>query len=184
MWETIKRLFENEILVVLGTLWAAIYTFLFPTATIATAAVAVLIIMCLDLITKLFAIAKQAGGLRKAFKTRKINSAEFAKGTLDKLIIFGVMLIISGCAYKLMIIETIAIWFTQTVFTVMFLRDVLSILENLHDSGIQGLGLFKNLVKRKLDEYCEKEHKKVGEEKSDESQESKANNQESKEDKR
>jgi hypothetical protein len=159
MWETIKRLFENEILVALSSIWACIITFLFPTSTIATAAGAVMIIMCLDIVTKMFAIAKQNGGFRCAFKKHKITSQKFAKGTLDKLIIFGVMLIISGCAYNLMVIEEIATWFTQLVFTVMFLRDVLSILENLHDAGVQGLGLFKKLVKKKLDEYCDEEHK-------------------------
>lgn len=159
MWENVKRLFENEILVGLGAAWACIMTFLFPTSTIATAAGAVMVIMCLDIVTKFFAIAKQNGGFRCAFKKHKITSQKFAKGTLDKLIIFGVMLIISGCAYNLMVIEEIATWFTQLVFTVMFLRDVLSILENLHDAGVQGLGLFKKLVKKKLDEYCEEEHK-------------------------
>jgi len=35
----------------------------------------------------------------------------------------------------------------------MFLRDVLSILENLRDAGIKGLGLFERLVKNKIKEY-------------------------------
>lgn len=152
MWEQIKRLFDNEVVVGLGAAWAWIVTFLFPTSTIATAAGAVLILMGLDLITKIFALARKNGGLRCAIRTRKIASNKFAKGTLDKLIIFGIMMVISGCAYNLMIIKDIAIWFTQAVFTIMFLRDVLSIIENLNDAGVQGLGLFKGLVKHKLDE--------------------------------
>lgn len=163
MWEQIKKLFDNEIIVGLGAAWAWLVTFLFPTSTIATAAGAVLILMVLDLITKLFALAKKNGGFRCAIRTRKIASNKFAKGTLDKLIIFGIMMVISGCAYNLMIIKDIAIWFTQAVFTIMFLRDVLSIIENLNDAGVQGLGLFKKLVKHKLDEVtkvdCDDEHK-------------------------
>ena len=162
MWEQIKKLFDNEIIVGIGAAWAGIVTFIFPTASIKTAAGAVLILMGLDLITKIFALAKKNGGLKRALRIHKISSKKFAKGTLDKLIIFGVMLIIGGCAYKLMLIKDIAIWFTQAVYTIMFLRDVLSIIENLNDAGVQGLGLFKHIVKKKLDDYCDtdKEEKK------------------------
>jgi len=160
MWEQIKRLFDNEVVVTLGIIWAWIISFLFPTPLVATAAGAVLIMMGLDLVTKIFALGKQNGGILKAFKCHKISSNKFAKGTLDKLIIFGVMLIISGCAFNLMVITEIATWFTQVVFTIMFLRDAISILENLNDAGVQGLGLFKKVVKKKLDEYCDEEEEK------------------------
>jgi hypothetical protein len=36
----------------------------------------------------------------------------------------------------------------------MFLRDLLSIVENLTDAGIKGLSPFKKLFKKKLDEVC------------------------------
>lgn len=160
MWEQIKKLFDNEVIVGLGAAWAWVITFIFPTASIKTAAGAVLILMGLDLITKIFALAKQNGGIKKALRMHKINSNRFAKGTLDKLIIFGVMLIIGGCAYNLMLIKDIAIWFTQAVFSIMFLRDVLSIIENLNDAGVQGLGLFRKLVKSKLDEIVETDQNK------------------------
>jgi len=155
MWEQVKRYFENDVIVSLGAAWAWIVTFLFPTSALAKSAGAVLILMGLDLLTKLFALSKQNGGFRKAARCRKIASNKFAKGTIDKLLIFGIMLVISGCAYNLMIIKDIAIWFTQAVYTIMFLRDVLSIIENLNDAGVQGLGLFKHVVKKKLDDYCD-----------------------------
>lgn len=162
MWEQLKRLFENEVLVALGALWACITTFILPTETIAASVTGVLIIMCLDLVTKLYSLAKISGGFRKAFRLRRITSNKFAKGTLDKLILLGVMLVIIGCAYNILLMKDIAIWFSQIVFSIMFLRDALSILENLNDAGIQGLGIFKKLLKRKLDEICDedKEEKK------------------------
>lgn len=160
MWEHIKKLFDNEVIVGLGAIWAWVLTFLFPTSTIATAAGAVLILMGLDLVTKIFALSKRNGGLKRALRTHKISSNKFAKGTIDKLIIFGVMLIIGGCAYNLMLIKDIAIWFTQAVFSIMFLRDVLSIIENLNDAGVQGLGLFRKLVKSKLDEIVDPNNNK------------------------
>ena len=149
MRDTVCNLFGSELLVALGALWASITSFLFPTSFVGTSAIAVLIMMSLDLITKLFALAKMHGGFRKALRTQKINSRSFAKGTLDKLIIFGVFLIINGCACRLLVIEDISKWFTQAVFTIMFLRDTLSIFENLSDCGVQGLSVFKKLIKRK-----------------------------------
>lgn len=157
MWEQIKKLFDNEVIVGLGAAWAWVVTFIFPTTTIATAAGAVLILMGLDLITKIFALAKQGGGFKKALRAHRISSNKFAKGTLDKLIIFGVILIIGGCAYRLMIIKDIVTWFTQAVFSIMFLRDVLSIMENLNDAGVQGLGIFKKCIQKKLDDITDEE---------------------------
>lgn len=151
MTEYISKLFGNDILVGLAAVGTLFYSFFFPETAYLYGAIAVLIIMVLDLLTKLFSLSRQAGGARKAFKSGCINSRSFFRGTLDKLLVFGVMLIICGCAYKLTIIAEIAIWFTQLVFTLMFLRDVLSILENLTAAGCD-VGIFKRVVQKKMDE--------------------------------
>lgn len=65
------------------------------------------------------------------------------------------MLIICGCAYRLTVIDVIAVWFTQLVYTLMFLRDLLSILENLSDAGIGGLKIFEKAVQKKMGEYVD-----------------------------
>lgn len=150
-----KKLFQNEILVVLSLIGTILYRFFFPEQQYLFGALAVFAIMALDLLTKLIALSKQNKGFFKAIKKHKITSAAFAKGTFDKLIIFAVMLIICGCAYRLVVIADIAVWFTQIVFTLMFLRDLLSIIENLSDAGIRGLGPFKKVVKKKWEEYVE-----------------------------
>ena len=153
----IKSLFENHICLFASMAWGAVSAFLFPESAYITASAAVLGMMALDLLTKLYALSKQAGGLRKAFKQHKINSKSFAKGTMDKLIVFGVLLIICGCAYRISPIESLATWFMQVVFSLMFLRDTLSIIENLTDAGVGGLSLFKRIVKKKLNEYVDEE---------------------------
>jgi phage-related holin len=153
----IKSLFEDHICLFASMAWGAVSTFLFPESAYITASAAVLGMMALDLLTKLYALSKQAGGLRKAFKQHKINSKSFAKGTMDKLVVFGVLLIICGCAYRISPIESLATWFMQVVFSLMFLRDTLSIIENLTDAGVGGLSLFKRAVKKKLNEYVDEE---------------------------
>lgn len=152
MWETTKKMFGDNVLVALGVVWTTVTTFILPTSLIRASAVAVLLMMGLDLLTRLFAIAKQNGGIRNAIRTHKITSTRFAKGTIDKLIIFGVVLVINGCAHRILVIEDISKWFTQAIFTIMFLRDTLSIFENLGDSGVQGLGIFKRMIKKKCEE--------------------------------
>lgn len=153
----IKSLFEDRICLFASMAWGAVSTFLFPESAYITASAAVLGMMALDLLTKLYALSKQAGGLRKAFKQHKINSKSFAKGTMDKLVVFGVLLIICGCAYRISPIESLATWFMQVVFSLMFLRDTLSIIENLTDAGVGGLSLFKRAVNKKLNEYVDEE---------------------------
>lgn len=154
MWEYIKNLFDNCIVVTFSALWAMIAGFIFPEQAYTTAAIAVSVVMLLDLMTKLFALARQSGGFLKAIKLRTISSAKFWKGTSDKIIVFIIMLIIGGSAYLISPVTDIATWFMQAIFTLMFLRDLLSIVENLSDAGISGLGIFKKKIKNKLDEAC------------------------------
>lgn len=150
-----KKLFQNEILLALSFVGTLLYRFFFPEQQYLLGAAAVFAIMALDLLTKLIALSRRSGGFFKAIKTHKITSAAFAKGTIDKLIIFAVMLIICGCAYRLVVIADIAVWFTQIVFTLMFLRDLLSIIENLSDAGVGGLGPFRKVVKKKMSEFVD-----------------------------
>ena len=151
--EYAKKLFDDKLLVACSAIWTCIANFLFPNAAVKTAVTAVLIIMLLDLLTRIYALTRQNGGFIKALKCREISSEKFAKGTLDKLLIFGVMLVIVGCAYQLTIIESVAVWFSQIVFILIFLRDVLSIIENLSDAGVSGLSPFKKVVQNKMEEY-------------------------------
>lgn len=157
MVEYIKKLFQVDVLFFISGIGAFLYKFLFPEKQYLYGASAVLIIMVLDLATKLFSLSKQSGGLKKSLAEHKISSRALARGTTDKLLVFGVMLIICGCAYRLTVISAIAVWFTQLVYTLMFLRDLLSILENLRDAGVGGLNIFEKAVKKKMGEYVDME---------------------------
>lgn len=151
----IVSLFENHILVAISAAGAFLYRFFFPEPQYLCGVAAVLGVMILDLLTKLFALSRSHGGLKRACIDHIINSHSFGKGTFDKLITFGILMIICGLAYRLTIVSAIATWFTQLVFTLMFLRDVLSIIENLIDAGVQGLGPFKKVVSKKFTEICD-----------------------------
>lgn len=126
--------------------------YLFPSEEYLLASGAVLGIIILDLITKLYSLTRQSGSFRGAVREKRINSKAFTKGTIDKLIVFGVMLVICSLLYNVAIVSEIAIWFTQATFTLMFFKDVLSILENLDDAGIE-VGVFKYVVRKKMESY-------------------------------
>ncbi|MDD3570231.1 MAG: phage holin family protein [Lachnospiraceae bacterium] len=160
MEQYLKKLFQVDLLFLVSGLGTFLYKFLFPQRQYFYGAAAVLVIMILDLGTKLFSLSRQGGGIKAALVTHKISSSAFARGTTDKLLVYGIMLIICGCAYRLTVIDIIAIWFTQLVYTLMFLRDLLSILENLNDAGVGGLKIFKSAVEKKMSEYTDdyKEH--------------------------
>ncbi len=157
MGEYLKKLFQVDILFLISGVGAFLYKFLFPEKQYLYGAGAVLVIMVLDLATKLYALSKQSGGLKKAFIEQKISSNSFYKGTRDKLLVFGILIIVGGCAYRLTFISGVGVWFTQLVYTLMFLRDLLSILENLRDAGVGGLRIFEKVVKKKMSEYVDEE---------------------------
>lgn len=151
----LQKLFENHVMVFLSMIGALLYNFFFPTTQYLYSTIAVLVMMVLDLLTKLYSLKRQAGGWKASIAAKKINSFSLFRGTIDKLIVLGVMMIICGCAYQLTLIADIAIWFTQVVYILMFLRDALSIIENLRDAGVQNLGMFEKVIKKKLDEYVD-----------------------------
>jgi len=151
----LHKLFENHVRVILSMIGALLYNFFFPTTHYLYSTIAVLVMMSLDLLTKLYSLKRQAGGWKASIASKKINSFSLFRGTIDKLIVLGVMMIICGCAYQLTLIADVAIWFTQVVYILMFLRDALSIIENLRDAGVQNLGMFEKVIQKKLNEYVD-----------------------------
>lgn len=109
MGEYLKKLFQADVWLAISATGALLYKFLFPEKQYLYGAGAVLVIMVLDLATKLFSLSRQGGGLRQSLVEKKISSKAFAKGTIDKVLVFGIMMIICGCAYRLTIISAVAV---------------------------------------------------------------------------
>lgn len=151
----IRKTFCNVWIIGVSATAAAIWNYIFPNTEYLNSAIAVLIVMGLDVLTKLYTLSKTSGGLICAFRKHIINSHSFMRGTIQKLIIFMIVLILCGAGYRLFPSEGIATTITQTACIAMFLRDALSILENMSDAGWQGLGIFKKIFKNKLDELCD-----------------------------
>lgn len=151
----VHKLFDNNCFIFISSISSFLLGFLFPETQYLYSSLAVLGIMLLDLLTKLYALKRQSGGWKNSVCQQHINSFSLFRGTIDKLLVFGVMMIICGLAYRLTVISDVALWFTQAVYTLMFLRDILSIFENLVDAGISEMGIFQKIVKKKLNEYVD-----------------------------
>ncbi len=121
----------------LGCIIAGLNYVLFPTSAFATSAFAVGIAMLLDIITKYVALSKQSGGFMKAVKARRIRSEALWHGTKIKLFSYLVIAILAGLSYRVVQLEAVSVFFATVVYSILFLREAQSILENLCEAGAQ-----------------------------------------------
>lgn len=151
----IKEVFEyveNAFLKVspfLAGLWMGIAYIIFPDNTYIGAAAALGGAMALDILTKYYALAKPFKSAWKAIKAGAINSETFFRGTKKKLISFLVLMILCGLSVRVVPVEGIAIWLGTFVYSVMFLRECQSAIENLIQAGHEDLSWLLPLLKRK-----------------------------------
>lgn len=147
------KIFSQKVVLAIAAVFSWIGSILFPEPMYLYGALAVFSLIIVDLLTRLVAIKRQSGGWAKAFTKHKINSKSFAKGTINKMMVFMVLMIMSAAAYQMMIIADVAIWFTQFVFVFLFITEGISILENLMDAGCN-VGFLKKVLKKKLEDYA------------------------------
>jgi len=118
-----------------GFFMAACSYILFPDQAFFTAACAVGAAILLDIITKYAALSKKAGGYWKAVRTCTISSNKLWDGTRIKIFSYLVVAILAGLSYRVVQLEQLSIFFATVVYTVIFLREAQSVLENLCDAG-------------------------------------------------
>ncbi len=108
---------------------------LFPDKAYQTAAIAVGGAILLDIITKYIALSKGAGGYQKAVKTKIIYSKTLWDGTRIKLVSYLIVFILAGLSYRVTMLTQVSVFLATVVYTVIFLREAQSILENLCEAG-------------------------------------------------
>lgn len=108
---------------------------LFPDRAFYTAALAVGGAILLDIFTKYIALSKTAGGYKKAVKTKAIYSKTLWNGTAIKLVSYLIVFILAGLSYRVTMLTQASVFLATVVYTVIFLREAQSILENLCEAG-------------------------------------------------
>lgn len=114
---------------------ALINSILFPDQAFKNAAMAVGVAILLDIITKYMALAEQEGGLNEALKKKIISSKRLWDGTRMKLFSYLVVFILAGLSYRVTMLRQASVFLATVVYTVIFLREAQSILENLCEAG-------------------------------------------------
>lgn len=119
----------------IGTILGFMHYWMFPEKCFETAAIAVGIMILLDIITKYVAISRQNDGYRAALKSKKISSNALWKGTSIKIYSYAIIFLVTGLSYQVTFFKQASIFLSTVVYTVVFLREFQSILENLNESG-------------------------------------------------
>lgn len=155
MGEYLKSAFES-----VQPFWAVflsvIMYVMFPEQAYLTAFCAVLGVMVLDIITKYYAIGCKNGGLRNSIKIKKINSNSMWVGTSRKIFSYLIIFIMVGLSYRVSPVAGVATFLGTVVYSVLFLRECQSILENLDDAG-SDVGWLLSIVKKRKKKILEEE---------------------------
>lgn len=126
-----------------GIIIAGISYIMFPEQAYATAALALGGAIIMDIFSKHVAISAKNGGFRKAFKTGKIFSRSLWEGTKIKLLTYLSISIMVGLSYRLNALPNsfaaISKFMATVVYTVLFIREFLSMLENFRDAGAKNI---------------------------------------------
>lgn len=134
---------------------------LFPDKAILTSACAVGALIILDIITKYVALSHQAGGYMKAVRNCSISSNKLWEGTRIKLYSYLVVAILVGLSYRVVQLEQLSVFLASVVYSILFLREAQSVLENLCDAGADFRWLLR-WTKNKQDQIFDQEG--IGEE--------------------
>lgn len=139
---------------------------LFPENSYAVAAIGLGGAVILDIITKYYALKKPYKNLLTAIRVGVIRSDTFWSGTKKKIISYLVVMILCGLSVRVAPVGMVAVVLSNIAYSVMFLRESQSCVENLIDAGHTDLDWFLVLVKRKqktIEREIEKEDIKDGE---------------------
>lgn len=129
---------------------------LFPEQAYLTAFCSVLGVMVLDVITKYYSIAANHGGFWKSLKNKFINSNSMWVGTSRKIFTYLMIFIMVGLSYRVSPVAGVASFLGTIVYSLLFLRECQSILENLEDAGAD-VGWLTAIVKKRKKKILEDE---------------------------
>jgi phage-related holin len=122
---------------------------LFPHKSYIPAAIALVCALILDVATKYYSVGVKNGGLLNALRTRKLTSESLWRGSKKKVISVLIVMILCGLSFRISTFSSIAILLSTVCYSLMFLRESQSILENVIDAGHEDLKWLLFLVKKK-----------------------------------
>lgn len=140
---------------VLATVMSVITYVLFPDKAFIPAAIALVGAMVLDIITKYYALSYQNEGLRNAVATRAISSRALWDGTKRKLVETLVVMILAGLSVRVTMLTSVAVFLATVAYSIMFLKECQSIIENMIDAGHEDLKWLLFWLQKKQDKVLD-----------------------------
>jgi len=118
-----------------GSILGVISYLFFPERAYFLALMAVIIASTLDIFTKLYALCKANGGYKGAVKSGKLFSKSLWKGTEVKIVSYIIVTLLTGLSYRVIFLREAGILIASFVYSVMFMREFQSNIENLCEAG-------------------------------------------------
>lgn len=133
----------------------------FPDKAYLLALMAVIAAAFMDIVTKSYSIIIKNGGYRKAIKNKELFSKTLWKGTERKMIAYLTIAILTGLSYRVIYLKEAGIILASFVYSVMFMREFQSNIENLIEAGadLHWLLLFSKKKNKELMKPYEEEEK-------------------------
>jgi hypothetical protein len=144
---------------ILGFIGAIICWIMFPNNTYLYAAIAVGIASLVDLFTKYFALSINNGGYRKATKAKIINSDTLWRKTKVKIVSYLSIAIMTGLSIRVAPAEFLANGLATFVYSIIFIREFQSVLENLIEAGSKNVQPLLPWLRKKEKDILDKEEK-------------------------
>lgn len=141
---------------------ALFYWVICPDAAYVPAFVAVWAAVGLDIVTRLYANSKKAGGFRSALRARKITSQSFWAGTSTKIFAYLVIQVFAGLSFRVVPLEQLTIFAATIIYAFLFFREFISAMEHLQEAGATGLEPLIGWAKRKEQQITEGELQPTG----------------------
>lgn len=119
----------------LGFILSGATYIVFPDDVHKWALAAVLLASLMDIFTKSYSICKNNGGYKNAIRIKKLFSKNLWKGTEVKIVSYLSIAILTGLSYRVMYLDEVGIILASFVYSVMFMREFQSNIENLIEAG-------------------------------------------------
>jgi hypothetical protein len=144
---------------IIGAILGTMGYVLFPVPFYRMSFIAVLAAAGCDVLTKMYSLCKQYNGYKNAVKLKKIFSKTLWKGTEVKIVSYLMISILTGLSYRVVYLEQLGIFIASFVYSVMFMREFQSNIENLIEAGadLHWLLLFSKKKNKELMKPYEEE---------------------------
>lgn len=144
-----------------GAIIAGISYICFPDRAYFLSLMAVLAAAGMDIVTKSYSIISRCGGYRNAVKNKQLFSKTLWEGTRRKIISYTSIAILTGLSYRVIYLKEAGVLLGSFVYSVMFMREFQSNIENLVEAGadLNWLLIFTKKKNKDLMKEYEKEVK-------------------------